>query len=112
MPPHGKIFVDLSGLLLSLALTRLVSPVVTSVWSPYLDVQVNESVLLNCSSTGMPPPSYWWMKNGEILHEVNWPEFVIPSVQAADGGLYECLAHNKWGNTTVQTVLRGWCYFY
>ena len=84
-----------------------VPPVVTSTWSSHLDVSHNERILLNCSANGVPPPSYWWKKDGEILHEATGAEYVIPAVHLANGGEYVCLAQNRFGNTTVKTVVRG-----
>ncbi|XP_062517281.1 hemicentin-2-like [Corticium candelabrum] len=83
-----------------------VPPVVTSTWSSHLDVSHNERILLNCSANGVPPPSYWWKKDGEILHEATGAEYVIPAVHLANGGEYVCLAQNRFGNTTVKTVVR------
>jgi hypothetical protein len=71
-----------------------------------LDVELKESVVLNCSATGLPSPIYWWTKNGEVQYEISSPEYKIGAVEEGDGGLYECLAQNSQGNATRRTVLR------
>ena len=111
MPSPRKLFRHSLSCVLVIALMCLEYPVTISSWSSYLDVELNESVVFNCSATGSPSPSYWWTKDGGVQYEISSPEYVIPAVQDGDGGVYECLAYNARGNTTLQTVLRGLCCF-
>uniref|UniRef100_A0A8L0DU89 Contactin-5 n=1 Tax=Oncorhynchus mykiss TaxID=8022 RepID=A0A8L0DU89_ONCMY len=55
-----------------------------------------------CKATGIPRPTYRWLRNGELITpqsrvEVVNGELIIQKVQQADSGMYQCVAENKYG---------------
>nr|XP_029500270.1 contactin-5 [Oncorhynchus nerka] len=55
-----------------------------------------------CKATGIPRPTYRWLRNGELITpqsrvEMVNGELIIQKVQQADSGMYQCVAENKYG---------------
>jgi len=64
-----------------------------------------EPVSLDCEASGVPTPSYSWVKNGSPLM-IDGPRFsldsdsgslIIADPTPADNGNYQCVAHNDYG---------------
>ena len=82
-------------------------PVITATSS---DVTVLEGtdVILNCSATGFPTPSYQWIRlGGDIPADAtgtNTSILLIPESTVDEGGLYACEASNYAGSVQSYPV--------
>ncbi|TWW61140.1 Hemicentin-1 [Takifugu flavidus] len=102
-------------------LTVLEPPKMTGSSSPEeLFIAVNSPLELECSATGVPPPTLTWLKDGHPLERRDIVQedghFVrISKVQVEDAGLYTCLASslagedgkNHWIRVQVPPTLLG-----
>ena len=90
---------------------------------PFVSQELRNVTLLNggrlnltCSVGGDPIPRIYWTKDGDShipraqLSQRN-STLVIPSVQIADEGRYECSAESRAGrdNSTAYVEVRGKC---
>ena len=73
-------------------------PTVTSATSDFL-VDENDTLAINISVTGIPPPSITWRKDDKILND-NGSNLVLSNAQHSDAGVYTLRAQNLAG--TVQ----------
>jgi len=64
-----------------------------------------DSLILNCSAGGGPANMYRWFKNDMLFD--NDSVVNITSVEATDGGVYECRVSNDAGNSSVNITING-----
>jgi len=64
-----------------------------------------DSLLLNCDAAGGPANTYHWFKDNILF--VNVSVVNITSVEATDGGLYECRVSNGAGNSSANVTING-----
>ncbi|XP_067684073.1 uncharacterized protein [Haliotis asinina] len=87
-----------------------------SVTVPLSDVysKAGESIVLTCHIVGIPQPSIQWRKNGMMIghtkdfkqkYDGSCVKLEICGVCHQDSGQYECLAHNKLGETSSRCLL-------
>ncbi|XP_058467789.1 protogenin [Malaya genurostris] len=68
------------------------------------------SMSFNCSVSGNPQPKITWFKNGReiknsyIIH-YNYPMLRIHTIDPEDEGLYQCIAKNEAGESSVSMYL-------
>ncbi|XP_033105528.1 hemicentin-1-like isoform X2 [Anneissia japonica] len=85
-------------------------PEITLVSEQILVAQ-EETVILTCPASGIPPPSIIWMKDNEIIDEYSYylvlPDgsLEVPSAQELDEGLFRCIASNIAGTATASMFL-------
>ncbi|XP_061539337.1 LOW QUALITY PROTEIN: hemicentin-1 [Phycodurus eques] len=87
-----------------------VPPVISSETQKYL-APVDSSVMLQCHSDGVPPPSVTWHKDGQPLGEsvrqrvLGSGSLQIAFIQPGDTGRYTCTAANAVGSTSLEMSL-------
>jgi hypothetical protein len=72
------------------------------------------SLTLKCRVAGRPPPTVTWRLNGSPLGGAsgrvnitdNNQTLVVPQMEAADAGRYECVVANQGGVTSLYQVVR------
>lgn len=71
-----------------------------------------ESLLLQCDVSGVPEPEVTWSRDGQCLpYTLSYSQSYdgaraslhVQQVEAQDGGVYECLAHNVAGRVTSRS---------
>nr|XP_042899314.1 hemicentin-1 isoform X1 [Parasteatoda tepidariorum] len=85
---------------------NVLSPPKISADSVYpIEVPENDSLLLNCSAFGNPPPSVVWLKEGLELESGNGiiisddgMNLEVPNVEVQHSGVYVCIATNLAGS--------------
>lgn len=83
---------------------------------PDLVFGLGDSLLLKCSIVGEPTPQVFWFHNEAIVVEDNrhiigqtsdGQHFLrIFNANATDGGIYRCVAQNKFGQTSCNARLK------
>ena len=68
-------------------------------------VNNGDSLVLNCIADGGPANMYRWFKDNMLFD--NDSVVNITSVEATDGGLYECRVSNDAGNSTANVTING-----
>jgi hypothetical protein len=53
---------------------------------------------------GTPPLTYQWRRNGNVIPGENGPQLIIPSVEAANGGVYQVVVANAAGAVITAPV--------
>ena len=73
--------------------------------SPYPEVtkEENESVTLNCQADGVPPPSYSWEFNNQVITGEVGRNLLRNNLQKSNIGNYSCVATNEIGVTKNYT---------
>ncbi|CAF0756370.1 unnamed protein product [Rotaria sp. Silwood1] len=66
---------------------------------------INSTVILPCSTYGVPKPSIHWSYNTNLLSENKEEELIIEHVQINDTGIYECIVRNKAGEIRKKIIL-------
>ncbi|KRX97646.1 Titin [Trichinella pseudospiralis] len=75
---------------------------------------VGQQVILECQLEGQPDPVIKWLKDGQnvtncpdyqIFQEGNKFKLIIPSVQMADAGRFDCQAINAAGSKSSSCIL-------
>ncbi|XP_071947832.1 hemicentin-1-like [Antedon mediterranea] len=85
-------------------------PEITLVSEQILVAQ-EETVILTCPASGIPPPSIVWMKDSDIIDEYSYYQVLsdgsleVPSAQTLDEGLFRCIASNIAGTATASMYL-------
>lgn len=84
------------------------------------DVRVGQAVVLECLSTGSPPPNLKWRKDGVDLRPSDRYHFtandellIIRNTQPEDAGKYECELSNPIGKDigySKLTIIPGMCH--
>lgn len=80
-----------------------------------LKLALGDPLVLRCRFSGIPHPTITWYKSGDVitsegenarisLHENN-TELNIHNVKREDQGKYECVAGNRVGRTSIETIL-------
>ena len=64
-----------------------------------------DSLVLDCTAAGGPANMYRWFKDDMLFD--NDSVVNITSVEATDGGLYECRVSNDAGNSTASVTING-----
>ncbi|XP_074487555.1 cell adhesion molecule CEACAM1-like [Sebastes fasciatus] len=74
--------------------------------SPSGEIVEGSSVTLTCSSDANPAANYTWYKNGntDLRPLSEEPQLVFSSIQSSDSGQYSCLAENKLGKRTSESI--------
>ena len=62
---------------------------------PDFNVEVNESVTLNCTVTGSEPITYQWFKDGSELPGETEDMLAFTFVAYGDFGTYHCVVNNS-----------------
>ncbi|HWD18780.1 MAG TPA: pectinesterase family protein [Verrucomicrobiae bacterium] len=62
-----------------------------------VSVGAGQSAALSVGATGIPDPSYQWLKNGQPIAGANAATFVIPSAFASDAATYSVAVSNVAG---------------
>ena len=62
---------------------------------PDFNVEVNESVTLNCTVTGSEPITYQWFKDGSELPGETEDMLAFMPVAYGDFGTYHCVVNNS-----------------
>ena len=78
----------------------------------YLETYEGADVLLTCSATGVPPPSYnWFRQSNESVTLGRGRELQLRNVTKADAGTIVCVAINRNGNVTdrCKLLINGMC---
>ena len=70
-------------------------------------VEYGDVLTLNCTASGGPDNMLRWYKDNVLLQGNNENMLDITSVNAADGGLYECVVNNTAGNSTANITVYG-----
>ena len=70
-------------------------------------IEYGDVVTLNCTASGGPDNMLHWYKDNILLQENDENILDITSVNAADGGLYECVVNNTAGNSTANVTIHG-----
>ena len=70
-------------------------------------VEYGDVLTLNCTASGGPDNMLRWYKDNVLLQGNTDNVLNITSVNAADGGLYECVVNNTAGNSTTNITIYG-----
>ena len=68
-------------------------------------VNLFDPVSLNCISTGIPPPTVQWFKDGVLLEGRRERTLNFPETKLTDRGYYHCQARNSEGEDTSERAL-------
>ncbi|XP_043914327.1 hemicentin-2 isoform X2 [Protopterus annectens] len=79
-------------------------PSVTVVGDKTVFALLGFPVTLQCSSTGLPPPTFTWMKD-DILLSASGNSLQIKKASLSDEGNYSCIATNAAGEDRQEVVL-------
>ena len=90
------------------------APVIDSILSNTLTINVDEPLTLSCTSRGSPPDIFTWRKdNGPVLQSTTTPvtyndnsavfrvDYSIASVNTSDSGTYTCTVTNPIGSDSA-----------
>jgi pectin methylesterase-like acyl-CoA thioesterase/PKD repeat protein len=69
-----------------------------------LTVYANETATFTVGATGIPDPSYQWLKNGTNILGATMPSLIIVSAQAADTADYSVIVSNASGSVTSDSA--------
>ncbi|XP_034058943.1 B-cell receptor CD22-like [Gymnodraco acuticeps] len=75
--------------------------------SPSAEIKEGSSVTLTCSSDANPAANYTWYKEDQNAHLSSFnegPRLVLISIQSSDPGQYYCMAENKLGVKTSNSI--------
>ncbi|XP_034058942.1 B-cell receptor CD22-like [Gymnodraco acuticeps] len=75
--------------------------------SPSAEIEEGSSVTLTCSSDANPAANYTWYKEDQNAHLSSFnegPRLVLISIQSSDPGQYYCMAENKLGVKTSNSI--------
>lgn len=76
-----------------------------------LTLVTDGDALLTCEVTGSPPPSLFWLKNGnkvipsettKVTDYTGGTSLKLVNPDSKDGGIFQCFAENQLGN--IQTI--------
>ena len=70
-------------------------------------VENGDVLTLNCTASGGPDNMLHWYKDNVLLQGNTDNVLEITSVNAADGGFYECVINNTAGNSTANVTIYG-----
>ena len=70
-------------------------------------VEYGDVLTLNCTASGGPDNMLHWYKDDVLLQRNTESVLNLTSVNAADGGLYECVVNNTAGNSTANITIYG-----
>ncbi|XP_078687492.1 hemicentin-1-like isoform X2 [Branchiostoma floridae x Branchiostoma belcheri] len=73
-------------------------------------VSEGDTAVLECKASGIPAPSFTWLKGKEELSDLPYIKILngkleITGVQLADSGEYVCVATNAVGSTSISSFL-------
>ncbi|KAI2665124.1 Netrin receptor DCC [Labeo rohita] len=75
-------------------------------------LQDGRDAVLECSASGYPNPSFYWMRGNEMIQSrskkyslLSGSNLLISSVTDDDSGTYTCVAHNKQQNISASCDL-------
>ncbi|CAH0767134.1 unnamed protein product [Bemisia tabaci] len=85
---------------------------------PQITVHAGDLAVLSCTSQGVPPPSYWWIRNrkeNNLAEEISSLSndryrlqggiFIIQNVEEEDAGNYACTVNNTAGSDRIHIEL-------
>ena len=72
-----------------------------------ISIPAGENATFNCSGMGGPDNMYTWSRVGSEEVVQLGSELTIMSVEAADGGLYQCTVSNQAGSENSTSALNG-----
>ena len=70
-------------------------------------VEYGDVLILNCTASGGPDNMFSWLKDNILLQESTDNILTIAAVNAANGGLYECVVDNTAGNSSANITIYG-----
>ena len=70
-------------------------------------VEYGDALTLNCTTSGGPDNTFSWFKDDILLQESSDNILTITAINAADGGLYECVVNNTAGNSSANIIVYG-----
>ena len=68
-------------------------------------VEYGDVLILNCTTSGGLNNMFSWFKDNILLQESTDNILMIAAVNAADGGLYECVVDNTAGNSSANITI-------
>ena len=71
-----------------------------------ITLHYGNNLVLNCTASGDPDIIFHWIKDKNYL-EGNNNILNITDVTASDGGLYECVANNTGGESSINITIYG-----
>ncbi|XP_078280410.1 mucosa-associated lymphoid tissue lymphoma translocation protein 1-like [Rhinoraja longicauda] len=69
-----------------------------------LSLKEGDTMVLECSAAGNPPPQYQWFRNDHLLPDANKPNLEVIAVTTADRGRYCCRAFNLYHDVWSKVV--------
>lgn len=87
-------------------------PVITKLSiEPSTTVQEGENVSIQCSAESHPPPKVFLRRKSDNANMGPYSDrsILLPSVMFQNGGDYECVAENKFGNSKREITLNVTC---
>ena len=70
-------------------------------------MEYGDVLILNCTTSGGPNNMFSWFKDNILLQESTDNILTIAAVNAADGGLYDCVVDNTAGNSSANITIYG-----
>ena len=70
-------------------------------------VEYGDALIFNCTTSGGPDNTFSWFKDDILLQESTDSILTITGINAADGGLYECVVNNTAGNSSANITIYG-----
>ncbi|GAB1600757.1 protein sidekick-1 isoform X2 [Argonauta hians] len=65
--------------------------------------KVGERQILSCQAFGLPPPTYSWLKNGQVFNDTT-KSYIELELKRSDAGEYRCIAKNPEGSIISNKV--------
>jgi hypothetical protein len=70
-----------------------------------VSVSAGQPASFNVTATGIPEPSYQWLKNGSLISGANSQSFTLPSAVHANAGNYSVVVSNGSGSVTSSVAV-------
>jgi len=80
-------------------------PPAFSVQPGSLEATIGQTVVLSAAATGVPAPTYQWLKNGMNVNGATNATLTLVNVQAPDAGMYSVMASNSVDAVTSSNTM-------